>query len=95
MIGSKIYSYGRDLFEEKIEHFNFYGCQYLKDKVEDMFLDKLEEFCQDLDDIEIDVDSKLDNFNWEEAYREEEQNEAIDRLYEQNRDAENDFYLTR
>ena len=95
MIGTELYKIGREMFKKKIKEFNFYGCEYLKDKIEDIFLDRLDEASDAIDDAEREVDYELENFNFEEAHREQEANEELDRIFERNRDTMNDFNLTR
>lgn len=95
MIGTELYKIGREMFEKKIKEFNFYGCEDFKDKIEDLFLDRLDEVCDAVDDRECMIDSELENFNFEEARREQEANEELDRIFERNRDTMNDFNLTR
>lgn len=95
MIGTELYKHAMDYLENKLKDFNFYGCEDLRESVTAKLLDRVDEIGEELDDIETEIDWELENFNFEEAQREEEKNEAIDRLYEYNRDIETDFYLTR
>ena len=95
MLCNDICKYARERFKEKIEHYGFYGAENFKNKIEDMYDEVIDEFYDKLSDIEHDIDYELENFDW--AYHEKWAHEAEerDRRYEESRDVENDFYLTR